>query len=144
VKRLAPQPVVSTRPLAKESPSRRHQGPQDAGMCGPDAVLYHLTGWNKPEHVSTSSQAERNAVLSPVRSLRARGISGEPVAAASLLSATTANSSPYFSSSLTLSIRGAVSPARHVLTRPRPHPVSRWEQETTPEPIQARTALETM
>jgi hypothetical protein len=33
--------------------------------------------------------------------------------------------SPYFSSSLTLSIRGAVSPARHVLTRPRPHPFSR-------------------
>jgi hypothetical protein len=42
-----------------------------------------------------------------------------------------ANSSPYFSSSLTLSIRGAVSPARHVLTRPRPHPVSRQEGERT-------------
>jgi hypothetical protein len=36
---------------------------------------------------------------------------------------------PYFSSSLTLSIRGAVSPARHVLTRPRPHPVFRHEWE---------------
>jgi len=35
------------------------------------------------------------------------------------------NLRPYFSSSLTLSIRGAVSPARHVLTRPRPHPVFR-------------------
>jgi len=40
-------------------------------------------------------------------------------------------SSPYFSSSLTLSIRGAVSPARHVLTRPRPHPFSRQRKEGT-------------
>lgn len=42
-----------------------------------------------------------------------------------------AASSPYFSSSLTLSIRGAVSPARHVLTRPRPHPFSRQQGERT-------------
>ena len=39
------------------------------------------------------------------------------------------NFRPYFSSSLTLSIRGAVSPARHVLTRPRPHPVFRQGSE---------------
>jgi hypothetical protein len=43
--------------------------------------------------------------------------------------------SPYFSSSLTLSIRGAVSPARHVLTRPRPHPVFRQEEERTTGPV---------
>ncbi len=40
--------------------------------------------------------------------------------------------SPYFSSSLTLSTRGAVSPARHVLTRPRPHPFSGQRGEKTP------------
>jgi len=46
-----------------------------------------------------------------------------------------ANLRPYFSSSLTLSIRGAVSPARHVLTRPRPHPVSRPGEERIAGPI---------
>ena len=48
-----------------------------------------------------------------------------------------ANSSPYFSSSLTLSFRGAVSPARHVLTRPRPHPFSRQRGERTSGPFHA-------
>jgi len=46
-----------------------------------------------------------------------------------------ASLSPYFSSSLTLSIRGAVSPARHVLTRPRPHPVFPQEGERTTGPV---------
>ena len=137
MKRLAPQPVVSPRPLAKDSLSRRHQGPQDAGMCGSETVLHQRPGWNKPD---TSSQAEAPSVLSPVRSARARGVSDEHAAAPSLL----VNSRPYFSSSLTLSIRGAVSPARHVLTRPRPHPVSRWEEETTPGPVHARKAMETL
>ena len=138
MKRLAPQPVVSSRPLAMETTSRRHQGLQGIRICGPDIVLHHHAGWNKPEHVSTPSQAGCSLVLpglSPVRSLRARRIPGEPVATASLLSAATANSSPYFSSSLTLSIRGAVSPARHVLTRPRPHPVFRQERERNCGPL---------
>jgi len=41
-------------------------------------------------------------------------------------------SSPYFSSSLTLSIWGAASPARHVLTRPRPHPFFQRRGERPP------------
>jgi hypothetical protein len=45
------------------------------------------------------------------------------------------NLRPYFSSSLTLSIRGAVSPARHVLTRPRPHPVFRQGGERIAGPV---------
>jgi hypothetical protein len=45
------------------------------------------------------------------------------------------NLRPYFSSSLTLSIWGAVSPARHVLTRPRPHPVSRQGGERIAGPV---------
>ncbi len=48
-------------------------------------------------------------------------------------------SSPYFSSSLTLSIWGAASPARHVLTRPRPHPFSRHGKGRTPAPSSVRT-----
>ncbi len=48
--------------------------------------------------------------------------------------------SPYFSSSLTLSIRGAVSPARHVLTRPRPHPFFRQHGERTPARVVHRSA----
>ena len=48
--------------------------------------------------------------------------------------------SPYFSSSLTLSIRGAVSPARHVLTRPRPHPFFRQQGQRTPVPLFRRSA----
>ncbi len=49
-------------------------------------------------------------------------------------------SSPYFSSSLTLSNRGAVSPARHVLTRPRPHPFYRqWGEQSPPVRVRAGT-----
>ena len=68
------------------------------------------------------------STIGPVTVFR-RGPSAASIPPEITLGFANANLRPYFSSSLTLSIRGAVSPARHVLTRPRPHPVFRQERE---------------
>lgn len=71
--------------------------------------------------IERSSTQFDTSTTGPVNCPRRRPAENTPLETASGCLST--NLRPYFSSSLTLSIRGAVSPARHVLTRPRPHPV---------------------
>ena len=139
LKRLAPRPVVSLRLLAMESTSRRREGPQQIRVFGPE-LNRGSAGCIQPEHLRTTRQAGRGLALpspSHVRSARAHDAHA---ATTSPLPQCTGNSSPYFSSSLTLSIRGAVSPARHVLTRPRPHPVLRAGVERIAGPVRRQGA----
>jgi hypothetical protein len=172
VKRLSPQPVVTSRPLVMENTSPRHQGHPGTRSYSPDVAPRH-DGLN-PAAIHTKPHAAPDSIrsaLSPARSGKttsqqlgttpslskqmARG-GGERFRAETSCTQRVSpaigpvicpprgpaanmpheaprgfqipSSTPYFSSSLTLSIRGAVSPARHVLTRPRPHPVFREEE----------------
>jgi hypothetical protein len=114
VKRLAPQPVVALRSLRMENTSDRH--PEQQRRIDNVDVASNRRGLN-PAAIPAKPHLRWNEVPS----------------SPSLVPSD--NFRPYFSSSLTLSTRGAVSPARHVLTRPRPHPVSRQESERNGGPL---------
>lgn len=117
MKRLSPQLVVSVRALGMEETSGRNRGGPQARMGSPEIAPSPIG--LTPATPCTHPHAERISVRPSLLS------SGSWID----------DFSPYFSSSLTLSFRGAVSPARHVLTRPRPHPFSRQREDRTSGPF---------
>jgi hypothetical protein len=172
VKRLSPQPVVTSRLLVMENTSPRHQGHPGTRSNSPDVTPQH-DGLN-PAAIHIQPPAARDSTRSALSPARSRRTTSQRIGTTPSLSKQMARGGgdrfraetsrmqcvspaigpvvcprrspaantphvtprgfqithfkPYFSSSLTLSIRGAVSPARHVLTRPRPHPVFREEE----------------
>ena len=139
LKRSAPLPVVPHQSPAKDGSGNCHQGRSGKRICRPDVTRRRDASRSNPEPGSDGPHARPNSASSfssPARFISVRRTPCGQVPSTSVHSARapfrgedrlpSADCSPYFSSSLTLSIRGAVSPARHVLTRPRPHPVSTW------------------
>ena len=107
-------------------PSRKAPGRQ----AGTQSILSTQLARGGAERccAETSSTQFVTPAIGPVSDSR-RGPAAANTPPETTLGFANANLRPYFSSSLTLSIRGAVSPARHVLTRPRPHPVFRQRSE---------------
>jgi hypothetical protein len=117
LKRLAPQPVVSLRPPASQRTGNGRWEHPGTWLRRPDVSPLH------------SRHPQSGQISTPVRA----GESSTPQP----LSLVHSLPSPYFSSSLTLSIRGAVSPARHIPIGPRPHPDSDQRGEALFETITA-------
>jgi len=104
LKRPAPQPVVSLRPPTSQ---RTGNGQRESpGTCHRDRDV-------SPLHSRHPESGQIATILRVGESCTAQP-----------LSLVHSLPSPYFSSSLTLSTRGAVSPARHIPIGPRPHPDS--------------------
>jgi hypothetical protein len=104
LKRLAPQPVVSLRPPASQRTGNGEREYPGTWFRSPDVSPLH---GRHPQsgQICTIPRAGESSTPQP-------------------LSLVHSLASPYFSSSLTLSTRGAVSPARHIPIGPRPHPDS--------------------
>ena len=104
LKRLAPQPVVSPRPPASRKAD--HGQRENPGTCHHSPDVFPVYS-RHPQSGQTATTLRDGEISTP-----------RPLSLVHSLP------SPYFSSSLTLSTRGAVSPARHIPIGPRPHPDS--------------------
>ena len=117
LKRLAPRSVVSLRPAVSENAGNRQREYSGISFRGPEITAPDGNRL-QPRHIPSPLHARARSAPRPLSLIHP------------LLSL-------YFSSSLTLNIWGAVSPARHIPIGPRPHPVFGEDEEMVSETIAA-------